>query len=110
MHATRNAYVNKFHPKNGGGAKSFFFISLLTESNNIFELPVCLHAFCALFDITWKMSQYLRKHETSTLFGPIQHGNCNAQNLKQVQWFKMKTEWKQRDNILKSILDTYGEL
>ena len=105
--ATRNAYVNKFRPKNGGGAKLFFRVPLPTESNNICELPVCLHAFRALFCITRKISQYFRKHEASTLFGPIQHGNCNTRN----RYNGSKVKQSENDVIvfLQSNSDTYGE-
>jgi hypothetical protein len=105
--ATRNAYVNKYHPKNGGGAKLFFHIPLSTESNNIFELPVCLHAFRALFCMTQKISQYFRKHEASTLFGPIQHGNCNTQN--RCNGSKQKQSENDLIDFLQSVSDTYGE-
>ena len=85
----------------------FFRVPLPTESNNICELPVCLHAFRALFCITRKISQYFRKHEASTLFGPIQHGNCNTRN----RYNGSKVKQSENDVIvfLQSNSDTYGE-
>jgi hypothetical protein len=49
--AAQNAYINRLHPKDGGGANLFYHIFLLTESNKNknCELPVCLHAFPTLF-------------------------------------------------------------